>query len=70
MTRHGMCFWAATALTAFAFAEAEIKLENGNFESTENGGWNLPKGWSIVSGAGRNGSKALVWDNEDCQVTP
>lgn len=67
MTRHGMCFWAATALTAFAFAEAGIKLENGNFESAGNGGWDLPKGWSIVSGAGRNGSKALVWDNEDPQ---
>ena len=47
-------------------AEPLIQLENGSFEMAPSGkGWRLPKAWSVVSGAGRNGSKAVVWDNDD-----
>ena len=55
------------ALTVPALhAEPLIQLENGSFEMVPSGkGWRLPKAWSVVSGAGRNGSKAVVWDNDD-----
>ena len=56
----------AAVAAATVFAETEIKLVNGDFEASPNGAaWSIPKAWSIVPGAGRNGSKALVWDNDD-----
>lgn len=28
-------------------------------------GWSVPKGWSVQEGVGRNGSRALVYENDD-----
>lgn len=59
----GLCL---LLVSAAAFADAPTRLVNGSFEDEPDGvAWRLPRCWSIVSGVGRNGSKAVVWDNED-----
>ena len=48
---------------SFAAAAGDLVL-NGGFERGREG-WTLPKAWKIEDGVGRNGSRALVWENED-----
>jgi len=53
-------------LVASVFAEAGSKIVGGDFETVSADRlWNIPKAWSAVSGAGRKGSRAIVWDNAD-----
>ncbi len=43
-----------------------VLLVNGGFDHAEPAErWNLPNGWRIAVGEGRNGSNALEWKNDD-----
>ena len=56
----------SVAAATVASADVETRFVNGDFESAPDGkGWSIPKAWAVVSGVGRNGSKALVWENAD-----
>lgn len=62
----GLGLWAVL-VPALAVAEADLVLSDGSFETAPAAAtWHVPsKAWSVVAGAGRNGSKAVVWDNDD-----
>ena len=57
---------AGVILAASASLAADSILVNGNFDQMPLGkGWNLPKAWSVNPKVGRNGTAALVWENDD-----
>ena len=59
-----MLFSALMACATVAMSESA--LANGDFEGpVSGGGWELPAGWTVEPGVGRQGSRALVWENSD-----
>ena len=57
-------FWASS-LSCLAAAPLPTSPVNTGFEAGKSG-WRIPNAlWRIEEGAGRNGSKGLVWENND-----
>ena len=65
MRTHVVAFCVVGLFSVVATAESSLLVNGGFDQMTVGKEWNLPKAWSIEQGAGRNGTAALVWENDD-----
>lgn len=61
-----LAFLCSFGVAASLHAEEGQLAANAGFEDAKTSkGWIVPSMWKVVDGAGRKGSRALVWDCED-----